>query len=383
MTDSKRLAIVGGGIQGTLCALACAAAGWEVTLFERRDSLWQGASGNNEGKIHLGFTYGLDASGRTQQRLAGLGARFETELVRLVGPLPDGVVVAREVTYARHIDSELSSEATRAHLAATAALLSVQSDAGVRCMRAAELAALFSRDVTDAWIVPEMTIEPVLLGRHVVERLACEARVAVALGVHVDRIDTDGTVWERRESLGRFDRVLNCAWDGLAALDPRATGLCLRAKAGFIARGESDAPLRPVTFCYGPFGDIVPLNGGWYYVSWYPACLMGFTTDLSAGARWYEEVARSFDFDVAFERTRNVLAALAPSLRLSAHYDGVRSGAILAAGLTDIYDRASQLHERTAIGLTAHGRVASINPGKLTTAPWWAQKAAEWLNQSS
>src|SRR5512145_2610807 len=97
------VAVIGGGIQGTLCALACSAAGWRVTLFERKAKLWQGASANNEGKIHLGFTYGLDRSGETQARLAELGGRFEGALAAILGPLPAGVFVARRVIYARHI----------------------------------------------------------------------------------------------------------------------------------------------------------------------------------------------------------------------------------------------------------------------------------------
>ena len=84
---SGTVAVIGGGIQGTLCALACSAAGWRVTLFERKPKLWQGASANNEGKIHLGFTYGLDRSGETQARLAKLGGRFEDAMAAILVPL--------------------------------------------------------------------------------------------------------------------------------------------------------------------------------------------------------------------------------------------------------------------------------------------------------
>ena len=85
---SGTVAVIGGGIQGTLCALACSAAGWRVTLFERKPKLWQGASANNEGKIHLGFTYGLDKSGATQSRLAELGGGSKMRWRRSSGPCP-------------------------------------------------------------------------------------------------------------------------------------------------------------------------------------------------------------------------------------------------------------------------------------------------------
>lgn len=375
MTTGQSVAIVGGGIQGTACALACAAAGWTVTLFERRAGLWFGASGNNEGKIHLGYTYGLDRTGRTRARLAELGSRFEADLAALIGPVPADVFLSRNVTYARHVDSELGADATEVHLMATAEL------AGGRVQRwgSPEVGTTFSSTITDAWTVDEATIDPVCLGRHVIDRLAATPRVDLVTGVEIRRIGDDGSIWDRNGRLGTFDRVLNCAWDGLATLDPSATGLCLRAKAGFIAQAAG-APSNPVTFSFGPFGDVVPFGDGRVYLSWYPDCLMGFTTGTADGPGWFETVAAGFDCDAAYDRTRRALESLLPSMTLAPRYDEVRAGAILAAGRTDIYDPTSQLHERTAIGVTTRGIIASINPGKLTTAPTYARQAARWLS---
>ena len=379
---SGTVAVIGGGIQGTLCALACSAVGWRVTLFERKPKLWQGASANNEGKIHLGFTYGLDMSGKTQARLAELGARFEHALVAILGPLPTGIFVARQVIYARHALSALEADATEAHLESTAGMIGTA--AAIRRVPPPELRALFSDQVTDAWEVPETTIEPTVLGEAILARLACQADVDIMTNADVAELHQDGTVWDAGgRRLGQFDRLLNCAWDGLARLRGDGAGFCLRGKAGFIARIRSPGPPLPVTFCFGPFGDIVPLGGDRCYVSWYPACLMGFTTDLSAGSRWFDRLAAGFDFDAAYRLTRNRLTELARGFELDEQHEGVRAGAILAEGSTDIYDLGSRLHRRTAIGLDAHGRIASINPGKLTAAPWWASKAARWIQDQS
>jgi hypothetical protein len=235
--------------------------------------------------------------------------------------------------------------------------------------------------VTDAWTVDEVSVEPVLLGRHVVGAVASTPAIEIVTGVEVVRIGEDGSIWGGSGKLGTFDRVLNCAWDGLANLEPSATGLCLRAKTGFIAKAAG-APSRPVTFSFGPFGDVVPLDGGRVYVSWYPACLMSFTASASVGPGWFDAIAAGFDFQAAYAGSRQALKLLIPGLELSSRYDEVRAGTILAAGKTDIYDRSSQLHERTAIGLTSRGKIASINPGKLTTAPAYAHEAARWLSTS-
>jgi hypothetical protein len=55
----------------------------------------------------------------------------------------------------------------------------------------------------------------------------------------------------------------------------------------------------------------------------------------------------------------------------------VRGGAIVAWGATDIYDISSELHRRYEIGVTTHGRYHSVDPGKLTMAPYFAQLLAD------
>ena len=79
---------------------------------------------------------------------------------------------------------------------------------------------------------------------------------------------------------------------------------------------------------------------------------MGFTTDLSAGAGWFDRLAAEFDFAAAYRLTRHRLAELARGFELDEQDERARAGPILAAGSTDIYDLESRLHRRTAIGPT-------------------------------
>ena len=51
----------------------------------------------------------------------------------------------------------------------------------------------------------------------------------------------------------------------------------------------------------------------------------------------------------------------------------VKGGVIVAWGETDIYDPSSELHRRYEIGVTSAGRYHSIDPGKLTMAPYFAE----------
>ena len=54
----------------------------------------------------------------------------------------------------------------------------------------------------------------------------------------------------------------------------------------------------------------------------------------------------------------------------------VKGGAIVAWGKTDIYDPQSELHRRYEIGVTTAGRFHSVDPGKLTMAPYFAEICA-------
>jgi hypothetical protein len=54
----------------------------------------------------------------------------------------------------------------------------------------------------------------------------------------------------------------------------------------------------------------------------------------------------------------------------------VKGGVIVAWGATDIYDPASELHRRFEIGVTSTGGFHSVDPGKLTMAPYFADICA-------
>jgi hypothetical protein len=60
----------------------------------------------------------------------------------------------------------------------------------------------------------------------------------------------------------------------------------------------------------------------------------------------------------------------------------VKGGAIVAWGKTDIYDPASELHRRYEIGVTSAGRFHSIDPGKLTMVPYFAEICAERISSA-
>ena len=61
----------------------------------------------------------------------------------------------------------------------------------------------------------------------------------------------------------------------------------------------------------------------------------------------------------------------------------VKAGVIVAWGSTDIDDHASELHRRYEIGVHSHGSFHSIDPGKLTMGPHFAELCADRILSKS
>ena len=65
----KKALILGGGMQGCCIALMLRKHGYEVSIIDKSKDILNRASYNQEGKIHLGFVYGMDTSMKTANKL--------------------------------------------------------------------------------------------------------------------------------------------------------------------------------------------------------------------------------------------------------------------------------------------------------------------------
>jgi hypothetical protein len=196
--------------------------------------------------------------------------------------------------------------------------------------------------------------------------------------VHVVSVD------EGAATRDRFDHVVNALWDGRLAIDetaghsPKRPWLH-RLKYGVSFRLPPGAEVPPsVTFISGPFGEVVSYGTGLTYLTWYRACMRALSraTVPPDWPTYPDEPQRS----EIIADTLCALAEIVPSLRAldptALPEAVVKGGVILAWGKTDIYDPASELHNRYEIGITSVGRYHSIDPGKLTLAPYFADALA-------
>ena len=100
-----RVAVLGGGIQGSCLALELAQHDVQIDLIEAAPSIMSGASRHTEGKIHLGFVWANDPSLRTADVQMRGAMSFLPLLRGWLGEAVDDIGRSSAFRYAVHRDS--------------------------------------------------------------------------------------------------------------------------------------------------------------------------------------------------------------------------------------------------------------------------------------
>lgn len=383
-------------------ALALAEHGIDVTLFDRNERLLSRTAIANEGKVHLGYMYANDPGCSTARMMMRGALAFAPFFERHLGLAGNAMAVSRPASYVVHRDSQRTAEDVAHYLAAVNALIRESSrerrdayfgrdlDADLRMWSTAEREAHFDPQVAvAAFDTPEVAIDPVTLAVAVRSRVNADRRIDVRPGHEIISVDDGDGLEVVLQAAGRtarepFDHVVNALWEGRFAINEKR-GLrpgrpwMHRLKYGVSFRLPDGARRPPsATFVSGPFGEVVSYDDGLTYLTWYPVCLQGISSDITPPdwPTFPTEPLRS-------QLLQGTLGAMAQFVTALGDLDphqlqdvSVKGGVIVAWGETDIYDPASELHQRFAIGVTSTGRYHSIDPGKLTMAPYFAEVCA-------
>ncbi len=392
--ESEQLAIVGGGVQGVTLALAIARRGLRSLILEKEDSLLTRASLRNEGKIHLGFVYALDESGRTTRAMVEGALTFSPLIERWCGGIEWPAYTSAGFGYVQMRDGLASADALGRHYESVLAEIERRAGdlgdsylghslSGAEVVRHRGPAPAMVDGASDAWFsTPERAVDPRMVCRALARAVALEPLIEVRTGTLVEDFEKSEygfslqTVAQSGRGRLSCGQVANCAWEGRPPLDRKAFGeeseLCYRIKHQVVVRGGDPGDLMPLTLVQGPYGDIVPWPGGDVYVSWYPVSRTHFGKDPAAELRADAEVAR---------RTTEELGKLFPDL---SRFEVVDHGPcyIMARGDTDIGDPQSGLHSRTPDAITEKGGWWSLSGGKLTSAPLASERCAALMTDT-
>jgi glycine/D-amino acid oxidase-like deaminating enzyme len=398
-------AILGAGLTGCCTALELARRGHPVVLIEQDAEPLRRASLRNEGKIHLGLVYANDptlATGLLQLRSA---LRFHGLLERWLGARVRRIRCSTPFDYLVANDSLVEPERLRefyarleefahAELAADPTLdyLGTRPPRLVEDLAPDESVRHFTPgSVRHAFRTAERAIDTDDLAREVRGAIADGPLIRVHAGHEVRGISSRGDslvvegVAEGRPFAIAARQVVNATWERRLALDrtfglPTPAGVLHRLKYRVIVRPAAAMEHAPsVTMVLGRYGDVVVRPDGTVYLSWYPAGLQGWSSEIEPPRDWDAACRGEPSPEVAARVARETIAAIAawmPAIANAAPL-AVDAGSIVAHGHTDVDDRASGLHRRTQVGVHSVGPYHSVDPGKLTTAPVFALEAAE------
>lgn len=400
------IGILGGGLQGCCAALALADRGAHVTIFDRNQALITKAGAANEGKIHLGYMYASDPSLRTAKTMVTGALEFEPFLKRHLGTASPALQTSMPAAYVVHRDAQRSPEQIAHYLHQAHDLIAEMAGGrpasyfGMDLARAprrytsAEREARFAPELAvDAYETAEVAINPLVVAEALRQCILAHPRIETRLGCEITGAeDAPGHVRVfARNGDGpfeeRFDHAVNALWDGRLALNeavgmPTGRAWIHRLKYGVSFRLPDGAEIpQSATFVVGPFGEVVSYGEGLTYLTWYPTCLRAISRDTTP-PDWSNFPGEPLRSEV-LTGTVHAMAEIVPALRgldpETLPEAMVKGGAIVAWGESDIYDPRSELHNRYEIGVTSKGRFHSIDPGKLTMAPHFAEKCADHI----
>lgn len=380
------VAVVGAGIVGSTAALLAAAEGHRVTLVDAQEAPWLGASGANEGKIHLGPIFAL-GDARTHRLMLESAVAFAPLLERAVGHAIDWDAIASVPFRYLVMDGSLADPDELA--ARYSAINDLAASLGARTY----LGHAMPRVVDTSWVrdeqtglpgfdVAERSVDPLAL-RTIVAAALADADIASLWSTRVAEVDQRPDVaWlvtGAGERVGPFDAVVNATWERQHELVDRAHRhpLNFRVKAAVrVPRHPSD---RALTLVHGPYGDAVALPA-YTYLSWYPVGRLVHEEGWEPSAavddalRGLRDNGRVLDVTLEALRAHGIWRGDAEGAELT-------GGVILGHGALDIDRTDSSLHSRAEFGVTAVGRLLTPVSYKFTSAPLAASRVVDALGE--
>jgi FAD dependent oxidoreductase len=400
----NRVAVLGGGVLGCCTALVLAQRGARVTLFDRAAELFSRTSIHNEGRIHFGYVYAGDPTLATAQTMIRGALSFGPFLEKHLDLMPQHFPLSSPTIYLVHANTQRSVDYLFGYFNAVHALIEdgVQGQRsqyfGADLHRAprkwssAELEQLFNpARAIAAFDTQEVCIEPYSLAKAFRDRVAATPSIELRLCHTVKSVGgADARLWVISDGphgvvRDHYDHVVNALWDGRLAIDttfgisPKRPWLYrFRYGVRFETRSILKVPLS-LTIIHGPFGGIACYRNGGMYLNWYPVCRVAYSKSPVPPDRpvYASDPERSWiirDTVSALSKIIPVVGALNEE-----ELDGasVIGGNIFAWASSDTDDPTSELHQRYDIGVVSAGNYHTVDPGKLSMAPHFAEVCAD------
>ena len=396
----KNVVIMGAGIQGICCALALSNLGINVTILDKTPEPLLRSGLRNEGKIHLGFIYANDKSFRTASLMLKSALTFSPLIESFIGReldwaplrsrkfnyliLRDTMLSETEITnHYKYLQEEYERirEPSMHYLGIRPATLWTDSHLDIpelnhnivqRCIPTEELA--INLDSFRTVLLTEMNTRSNInfRGSHCIREIK-----KTSWGYRVSGTKPGSDDWNLDA-----ESVINCLWENRLYFDkqlgidpPRKWVYRLKHRILGIPNPKI-AALDSFTCVLGAFGDLVNYDNHHSYLSWYPECMTGWSSEITTPEGW--EDACNGNIPAVADKAWVQKAILGldnifPGLK-DIDVKQLDGGIIFSWGKTDIDDVHSELHKRFDIGIHADDGYYSIDTGKFTSAPYFADK---------
>lgn len=386
MTSAKSIAVIGGGTLGSLTALRLSNLGFNVDIFEAKSKLLQGASFLGEGKIHLGYTYGLSQKSSYEQLIESALSFAEILESSICKPINWKNITSIPFTYKVAESSLITPDEFLTHgnhvINTIQRKKHMETYLGLPVEEIVDLERISER----LFITSERSVDVEELNKIITAELIGRENISVYVNSEILIVKTDVDnkfilSTNTNDVEKRFDYVVNCTWQKRHILDKsfweKLPELNYRTKLYVSAR--TNLSETACTTVLGKYGDLIIFNTGRLYGSHYLTGLTSFTNEVMPSfaereslpqeivARHWEQLKSSFFFEVpelgevtditTFERT------------------------IVAKGDSDIDQFTSGLHDRSPYYLDRKGNYISALGTKFTTIPHLAKKIVEWIRQ--
>lgn len=355
------------------------------------------ASAYNEGRIHLGYTYGMDKSLNTARLMTKAALVFEKLLTRWFGNNISKVPRSSLFNYAVHKDSLLSTDEFKAYIGKVSGIIKETFRKGNKYfgvdlkekpfkLSSKYLSANYdTKNVASVFKTNEISVDPEAIAGIIRRNIIKIPGVKIRLNTQISSIKIRNfnylltLVTNKGQSEELFDYVINASgWDllhldSLVGLQPPKNPL-FRLKYLIRTRNKVfDIP--STTIVLGKFGDTVSFNDFTYF-SWYPAGRLdwykGITPQKAVPILTKEPLATELKAEII-----TGLSTIIPKLKKTQILKSdLKGNWIYAPGSSDVNNPKSLLHQRTQVGITQSGNYFSINPGKYTSAPYFAKELA-------
>lgn len=394
--------MLGGGLQGCCLALALAQRGFRTTIFEREQGLLCRTLLASEGKVHLGYVYAGDESLQTARTMIRGALTFAPFIARVLESPSAGLTISSPFAYAVHRTSLRNTADMSGYLQAVhdeilrqaagqeGSYFGIDLSPPPRERSAAKLADEFDpRTIAAVFDTVEVAVRTKTLAEALRLRIESDPLIEIRTDFLVTAVTGDSGGYRIEGKAdgdgipGRYGHVVNALWDGRLAID-RKRGLepgrpwLHRFKYGIQLGPRPRVHLPSATVVLGPFGDIVSYGDGSAYLSWYPTGMTALSTAVTP-PDWPMHPEPELHDRLARESVAG-MADIIPALRSldAADLEQAQAigGVIVAWGKTDIDDPQSELHQRRDIGIRSEGCYHSIDPGKLTMVPYFAELCA-------